>query len=61
MTRIVNVKRPSAETDECLICSRPALYRGRLCDRHEQDARPSQVAEDFEYVLRRRKARETSE
>lgn len=61
MTRIVNVKRPNVEADECLICSRPALPRSRLCDRHEQDARPSQVAEDFEYVLRRRKARETSE
>lgn len=60
MTRIMTI-RPRVETDECLICERPALRKSRLCAEHEQDARPSQVAEDFEYVLRRRKARETSE
>lgn len=65
MTRILTVRlRDRDEHEECAICDRPALPGkgfGRLCEVHEQEARPSAIREDFEYVLRRRKARETSE
>lgn len=65
MTRIITVRiRDREDVEECAICERPALPGkgfGRLCAEHEQDARPSRIVEDFEYELRRRKARETSE
>ncbi len=65
MTRLLTIKvRNRDEAEECAICERPALPGkgfGRLCEVHEQDARPSRIAEDFEYVTRRNRARETSE
>jgi hypothetical protein len=63
MTRNITF-RPPTETDECAVCDRPALPGkgfGRLCEVHEQEARPSRIVEDFEYVIRRNRIRETSE
>ncbi len=63
MTRNITF-RTRPERDECAVCERPALPGkgfGRLCEVHEQEARPSRIVEDLEYEMRRRKARETSE